>query len=96
MDEIRYYCGSISADGGGAVLPRWVWRGGESTTSMYQQPLHGLVVGLVVELPRDLEDPRDAERGHPDPTTPTVDHGVAASRSWDVGEGSFVGEAAIS
>jgi hypothetical protein len=42
----------------------------------------------VVELPRDLEDPRDAGRGYPDPTTPTVDHVVAASGSWDAGEGT--------
>uniref|UniRef100_A0A804MVL0 Uncharacterized protein n=1 Tax=Zea mays TaxID=4577 RepID=A0A804MVL0_MAIZE len=55
---------------------------------LLQQLLHGLVVGLVVELPRDLEDPRDAERGHLDPTAPTVDHVVAASGSWDAGEGT--------
>jgi hypothetical protein len=53
-----------------------------------QQPLHGLSVGLVVELPRDLEDPRDAERRYPDPTAPTVVHVVAASGSWDAGEGT--------
>jgi hypothetical protein len=31
----------------------------------------------VVEFPRELEDPRGAERGHPDPPAPAVDLGVS-------------------
>lgn len=51
--------------------------GDDGRLGLLQQPLHGLAVGLVAELPRELEDPSGAERGHPDPAAPAVDLGVA-------------------
>lgn len=42
-----------------------------------EQPLDGLAVGLVAELPRELEDPGGAQRRHPDPPPPPVHLGVA-------------------
>lgn len=51
--------------------------GDDGRLGLLQQPLHRLAVGLVAELPRELEDPRGAERGHPDPAAPAVDLGVA-------------------
>jgi len=51
--------------------------GDDGRLGLLQQPLHGLAVGLVAELPRELEDPRGAQRGHPDPAAPAVDLGVA-------------------
>jgi hypothetical protein len=51
--------------------------GDDGRLGLLQQPLHGLAVGLVTELPGQLEDPRGAEGRHPDPAAPAVDLGVA-------------------
>lgn len=51
--------------------------GDDGRLGLLQQPLDGLAVGLVAELARELEDPRGAERRHPDPAPPAVHLGVA-------------------
>lgn len=53
-------------------------RGGDDgRLRLLEQPLDGLAVGLVAELPRELEDPGGAQRRHPDPPPPPVHLGVA-------------------
>ena len=51
--------------------------GDDGRLGLLQQPLHGLAVGFVAKLPREMEDSRGAQRGHPNPAAPAVDLGEA-------------------
>lgn len=50
--------------------------GDDGRLRLLQQPLDRLPVRLVPQLPRQLEDPRRAQRRHPDPPPPPVHLGV--------------------
>lgn len=51
--------------------------GDDGGFGLLEEPLDGLAVGFVAELPGELEDARGAEGGHADPTAAAVHLGVA-------------------
>uniref|UniRef100_A0A804P124 Uncharacterized protein n=1 Tax=Zea mays TaxID=4577 RepID=A0A804P124_MAIZE len=63
--------GEVRRDGPGAG------GGDDGGLGLLQQPLDGLAVGLVAQLPRELEHPRRAQRRHPYPAPAALHLGVA-------------------
>jgi len=87
---VRYVKGGeVSRDGAGAG------GGDDSRLGLLEEPLYGLAVGLVSELPRELEDSGGAESGHSNSTAAAVDFGVAVfgggSFGWWLFGGGFGG-----
>lgn len=75
--------GHLGGDGGGGGRNRLsresagAGGGDDGGLGVAEEPLDGLPVGAVAELPGQLEDPGGAHGRHPDSPSPTVDFGVA-------------------